>query len=207
MRIPSIVTPCLTLLLAASSPLASAQSASTSEPSSDSGIPLTQLIAAVSKKTGKKFVVDSRVRGGATLIGQDPASIDYAELLMILEVNGFTAVEGGGYVRVVPDANVRSLATPIVSGKETLPDSEYVTRLIPVKNVPAGLLVPILRPLLPQQAHLAAEICSNTLVMVDRFANVKRIEAMIQSLDKGEAYKSQRCELPPPAPPPAVAPR
>jgi general secretion pathway protein D len=205
MRIASPL--CLTLILAASLSNASAQSGSTSESSVDAGVPLTQLISTVSKKTGKKFVVDPRVRGGATIIGQDPASISYAELVMILEVNGFSAVEGGGYVRVVPEANVRQLPTPIVSGKETLPDSEYVTRLLPVKSLPAGLLVPILRPLLPQQSHLAAEICSNTLLMVDTFANTKRIESVIQTFDKGEAYKPPRCELPALAPPPAVAPR
>jgi general secretion pathway protein D len=207
MRIPSTVPLCLTLLLAATVRTAGAQSVSTSESSVDSGVPLTQLIATVAKKTGKKFVVDPRVRAGATLIGQDPASINYAELVMILEVNGFAAVEGGGYVRVVPEANVRQLPTPIVTGKETLPDSEYVTRLIPVKSLPAGLLVPVMRPLLAQQAHLAAEICSNTLLMVDTFANTKRIESMVQMLDKGEAYRPQKCELPALAPPPAIAPR
>jgi general secretion pathway protein D len=207
MRIPATVPLCLTVLLAAALPTADAQSVAASESSVDSGVPITQLIATVAKKTGKKFVVDPRVRAGATLIGQDPASISYADLVMILEVNGFTAVEGGGYVRVVPEANVRQLATPIISGKETLPDSEYVTRIIPVKSLPAPMLVPVLRPLLAQQAHLAAEICTNSLLMVDTFANTKRIESMIQTLDKGEAYKPQKCEFPAPPPPPAVAPR
>jgi type II secretory pathway component GspD/PulD (secretin) len=206
MRIPSTLALSLTLIFAASLQPARAQTALTSESSTDSGVPLAQLIATIAKKTGKKFVVDPRVRGGATLIGQDTASINYAELVTILEVNGFAAVEGGGYVRVVPEATVRQLATPIVSGKETLPDSEYVTRLIPVKSLPAGLLVPILRPLLPQQGHLAAEICTNTLMMVDTFANTKRIEAMVQTLDKGEPYRPQKCEPPPPLPP-IAAPR
>jgi hypothetical protein len=50
-----------------------------------------------------------------------------------------------------------------------------------------------LRPLLPQQAHLAAAICSNAILMVDTYANIKRIESVIAALDTGEPYKVDRC--------------
>jgi general secretion pathway protein D len=63
-----------------------------------------------------------------------------------------------------------------------------------VKSVPAAQLVPILRPLLPQQAHLVAIACTNVLVIVDTFANVQRIEKLVRALDTaGEPYKSDKC--------------
>jgi hypothetical protein len=34
----------------------------------------------------------------------------------------------------------------------------------------------------------------NSLVIVDTFANVRRIEALVQSLDVGEPYKLQPCD-------------
>ncbi len=53
------------------------------------------------------------------------------------------------------------------------------------KNSPGVRLVPLLRPLMPQSGHLAADGCSNTLIIVDTFANVRRIEAVVASLDVG----------------------
>ncbi len=75
----------------------------------ENGIPITRLIAAVSKKTGKKFVIDPRVRANVELVGQDAAGVSYNELLTILGVYDFVATESGGYVVVLPDANVRRL--------------------------------------------------------------------------------------------------
>jgi general secretion pathway protein D len=65
--------------------------------------------------------------------------------------------------------------------------------VIPVQRIPAATLVPILRPLLPQQAHLAAAICSNSPVIVDTFANIRRIESLVAVLDTGDVYKPERC--------------
>ncbi len=157
-------------------------------------VPLSQLISTVARSAGRKFIIDPRVQGEALIVGQNPADLTYGDLLIVLQVNGFAAVEGGGYVRVVPDAIVRAMALPQISANDNRPDAEYVSRVVPVRNIPAASLVPILRPLLPQQAHLAAAICSNTLIVVDTFANVKRIEALVQSVDMGEPYRPKKCE-------------
>jgi general secretion pathway protein D len=115
-------------------------------------------------------------------------------LLAILQVQGFTAVEGSSFVRVIPEAIVRQSALPLVLGTATYPDAQYVAAVIPVRKMPAAALVPILRPLLPQQAHLAAAICSNAILMVDTYANIKRIESIIATLDTGDPYKADRCD-------------
>jgi general secretion pathway protein D len=169
--------------------------------------PITQLIASVAQKTGKKFIVDPRVRADVTVIGQNTSSISYPELLTILQVHGFVASEGGGYVRVTPDAAARVLATSTALGNQAHPDAELVNKIIPVKTMPAATLVPILRPLLPQHAHLAAVVCRNALLMVDTYANVKRIEALVEALDTGKAYAMpEKCEMPSAPPRPAPVP-
>jgi type II secretory pathway component HofQ len=79
------------------------------------------------------------------------------------------------------------------------PGTKGVQHVMTVKNVPAGFLVPILRPLLPQTATLAAFPRSNSLLMSDTFANVKRIETLVEALDVGIPYKlPEKCELPVP---------
>jgi type II secretory pathway component GspD/PulD (secretin) len=171
-----------------------AAAATTSEVSQEGTMPISRLLSLVAKKTGKKLVVDPRVRGDVMLIGQDPSNISYGDFLTILQMYGFAAVESGGYVLVVPDVTIRAMPVPLLSGKESHPDAEYVSKVISVKNMPAAFLVPVLRPLLPQHAHLAAITCSNVLVVVDTFANVRRLEAMIQSVDIGETYKPEKCD-------------
>jgi general secretion pathway protein D len=159
----------------------------------ESGVLIETLVRNIAKKTGRKFVLDPRVHGSVQLIGEEPANVTYSEFLTMLQVEGFTAVESSGLVRVIPELIVRQSALPLVSGAASFPDAQYVAAVIPVQRIPAATLVPILRPLLPQQAHLAAAICSNSLVMVDTFANIRRIKSLVAVLDTGDVYKAERC--------------
>lgn len=182
------------LLTAVAAPCAGAQS-ETSAPPREGAVPVAKLIETVAKRTGKTFIVDPRVQGEALLIGGgDPAKLDYAELLSVLQVHGFAAVANGDVVRVIPDTTVRQQPVPIVTGKESHPVAEYVTRMLTVKNVPAAQLVPLLRPLLPQVGHLVAFPCTNMLMIVDTFGNVQRIEKLVQSLDVGGPYTLPKCD-------------
>jgi type II secretory pathway component GspD/PulD (secretin) len=156
-------------------------------------IPLLQIIEGVSKRTGKNFIVDPRVQADVTLAGKDINTISYDDLLEILQVHGFVAIERGSFTKIVPDANARTLGAPLISGSEKHPDAQFVSKVIPVKNMPAAFLVPLLRPLLPQHAHLVAVACTNTLMMVDTYGNVKRVESLVKALDTGEPYKAASC--------------
>jgi type II secretory pathway component GspD/PulD (secretin) len=171
-------------------------SAESDSAANSTGIPIDQIIAAVAKKSGKKYLLDPRVRAHVTIIGQDVSKITHAQLLTILKVHGYMAFESGGYVQVVPDANLRQSAIPTLSGKETYPDAQPVSLVLPLRNVPAALLVPILRPMMQQAGQLAAFPCTNTLLMVDNYANVRRLEAIVQTLDVGTAFKPEKCEYP-----------
>ena len=156
-------------------------------------VPLERVISAVAKRTGKKFIVDPRVRGDVTVVGQEPTSIDYPTLLTVLQVHGFAAVEQAGYVRVIPDATIRQQSLPVLSGKESYADGEYVNKIIVLKSASAVQLVPILRPLLPQVAHLVALPCKNALLVTDVYASVQRIEKIARALDVGEPYTPPSC--------------
>ena len=174
---------------------------SSSGPASTAGVPLTQLIESVAKRTNKNFIVDPRVAGNAVLIGMDPSKVTYPELLTILQVHGYAAVEGEGLVRIVPDAIVRSEPSPVIGANDKHPEAEVVTRVLKVKSIPAAQLVPILRALLPVSAHLAAFSCTNEMLIVDTYANVRRIENIIGTMDKGDTLALPKCTAVPPQPP------
>lgn len=173
------------------SPLALAESGdSGADPDSSTprkvlGTDLHSIISSVSQKTHKTFLIDPRVRANVDLVGTDARDVTYPLLMTILEVYGFVAYEQNGVIVVVPDAYERHIPGLPVSASDTRPtDSEVITTIVVVKNASANQLVPILRPLMPQAAHLAAIGDRNALVLVDRAANTRRMVAIIEALDK-----------------------
>jgi type II secretory pathway component GspD/PulD (secretin) len=186
-----LVTVAASWLTVAASVASAESPPSASPPPSDSSVPLERLIASVAKKTGKTFVVDPRVHADVVIIGRAPAEVSYAELLGVLDVYGFAGVEDSGFVRVIPDSAIKMQAVPTISPKDTRPASEYVSQIVTVKNVPAAQLVPILRPMIPQSGSMVAFSATNSLIIVDRFANLRRVEALIRALDSTPLSKSQ----------------
>ena len=144
------------------------------------------LIQTVSRQTGRNFVVDPRVKARVTVISSAPLSSDelYETFLSVLQVHGYAAVPAGSdLIKIVPDVNAKQ--GPVRAYDQTLAGSdELVTQVIRVENVPAAQLVPILRPLVPQQGHLAAYAATNTLIVTDRASNIARLIDIIDGIDR-----------------------
>lgn len=148
-------------------------------------VDIRNVIEAVSEATGKRFLVDARVKGNVTMISEAEMSEDdlYDTFLSILQIYGFVAVESGNIVKIIPDTNARQF--PVPTGNNLgLGGDDIVTEVIRVDNVGAAQLVPILRPLVPQYGHLAAHPASNMLIIADRAANVARLKKIIRRIDQ-----------------------
>ena len=157
-------------------------------------VDIADLIERVARKTGKQFLLDPRLRAEVPVGTLDLDRLDYARLLDILRENMFATYEADGVVVVTVDANARQLPTPVsTSISPKTPDSELVTLLIHAKNVCAVETVPILRPLMPQAAHLAAMPRQNSLLLVDYASNARRIVDLFERLDKQAAALNQTC--------------
>jgi general secretion pathway protein D len=144
------------------------------------------LIKTVSEHTGKNFVIDPRVKGKVTVISAHPMDRDefYEVFLSILEVHGFSTVPSGDLIKIVPDVKAKQAGIPTISGLSDLPGDQVVTRIIQVQNVTAAQMVPILRPLIPQEGHLAAYPTTNVLIISDRRQNVDRLLKIIRDIDQ-----------------------
>ena len=119
------------------------------------------VIGTVAEITGKNFIVDPRVKGKVTIISSRPLDEGaiYEVFLSVLNVHGFAAVPSGSVIKIIPDATAKQTGLPIGGA---LPKGDVlVTRVIQLENVAAAQLVPILRPLVAQQGHLAAYPASN----------------------------------------------
>ena len=146
---------------------------------------INALIGTVAEVTGKNFIVDPRVKGKVTVVSSRPMDAEevYQVFLSILKVHGFAAVPSGSVVKIVPDVSAKQEGIPNASFKNPGVGDEMVTRVIQVDHVAAAQLVPILRPLVPQQGHLAAYPDTNVLIISDRAENVSRLVSIIHRID------------------------
>ncbi|MEH6456327.1 MAG: type II secretion system secretin GspD [Cocleimonas sp.] len=161
-------------------------------------VEIPALIETVSRITGKNFVVDPRVKGRVTVItGRevDPDEL-YELFLSILQVHGFSAVPAGAgsnLIKVVPSNQAKQQPVPVIGEKEEKStersrrkSDELITRVIRVEHVPAAMLVPILRPLVPSTGQLQAYGPSNTILISDRAANIERLVKVIKRMDRAD---------------------
>jgi general secretion pathway protein D len=147
---------------------------------------INALITTVAEVTERNFIVDPRVKGKVTVISTRPMNSDevYQVFLSILKVHGFAAVPSGEVIKIVPDVNAKQDGIPTTSDAEPGRGDEMVTRVVQVDNVTAAQLVPILRPLIPQQGHLAAYPATNVLIISDRANNVERLVSIVRRIDQ-----------------------
>ncbi|MDP8983927.1 MAG: type II secretion system secretin GspD [Pseudomonadota bacterium] len=147
---------------------------------------LTQIIQAVAEVTGKNFIVDPRVNAKVTMLSATPMSPEafYEAFLAVLQVYGYVAVPAGKVIKIIPNTDARQLPSIDLPSSVSSTSDEIVTQIITMKNVSAAQLVPLLRPLIPQQGHLAAYPGGNMLIISDRASNVSRIMKIIQRMDE-----------------------
>jgi len=146
---------------------------------------IESLVGTISGITGKNFIVDPRVKGKVTVIAGHPMDEDevYEVFLSVLRVHGFAAVPTGDVIKIVPEANAKQDSIPMAGEGDGPGRDQAVTLVIPLENVTAAQLVPVLRPLVPPQGHLAAYAPTNVLIVSDRGANVERLKRIIEKVD------------------------
>ena len=147
---------------------------------------ISALISTVAEVTDRNFIVDPRVKGKVTVVSSRPMDSEevYQVFLSILKVHGFAAVPSGEVIKIVPDVNAKQDGIPTASDSAPGRGDQMVTRVVQVDNVAAAQLVPILRPLVPQQGHLAAYPTTNVLIISDRASNVDRLLTIIRRIDQ-----------------------
>jgi general secretion pathway protein D len=132
--------------------------------------------------SGLTLILDPRIKGQVSVISQTPLSLTevYQLFLSVMATHGYSVLTEGDQARIVPNAEAKTENSDNVnlSGPDALE-----TRLLQVQQTPVSELIPLIRPLLPQYAHLAAVASSNALIISDRRANIERVQDLINQLD------------------------
>lgn len=150
---------------------------------------ILSVINEVSIETGKNFVVDPRVTGKISLVSSKPIQPDqvYDLFLSVLELLGYSAISSGDVVKIIPNMQSGELATRVATSKAPGKGDEVVVRVIPLENVSANQLIPIIRPLLPQWSNVSAYTPGNVIIVLGRAANIDRINEIIHNVDKASS--------------------
>jgi general secretion pathway protein D len=155
---------------------------------------IQELIRFVAKASERTIIVDPKVKGKVQVISANPVNAEelYALFLSILEIHGFAAVDSGDITRIIPSKDARAAPVPVIRDQESLStSSEIVTQVIQLENISAQKLIPVLRPLVPQQGHMAAYGPSNAIIISDTMANINRIRQVIESIDLSAVEKTE----------------
>jgi general secretion pathway protein D len=151
------------------------------------------VIEAVSKVTGKNFIIDPRVQGKITIVSSEPigSSEVYRVFLSALQVLGYAAVPVGDMIKIVPDVNSKSLNSPVVTNAEPGVGDELVVRILKLRNTSATQILPAIQPLLPENSSATVYQPANTLILSGRAASINRVVQIAQNLDQGSASQTQ----------------
>lgn len=146
------------------------------------GVEIADVAEQISRLTGRTLILDPAVKGTVTVTSAQPLSpAGVWELFQsVLRANGFAAVRSGRAWRIVPQGNaVRDggVSSRSASGQE------LVTRMIRLANVPSAEAARVARPLVASFGSVEPLAQPNAVVVTDYADNVRRIEAILRSLD------------------------
>jgi general secretion pathway protein D len=153
------------------------------------GTDIHEFINTVSKNLNKTVIIDPDVRGTITVRSYDVLNKEqyYQFFLSVLDVYGFAVVDmHNGVLKVVRSKDAKTAAVPVASDAEPGTGDEVVTRVVPVNNVAARDLAPLLRQL-NDNAGAGSVVHyepSNVLLMTGSAAVIKRLMEIVERVDK-----------------------
>ncbi len=157
-------------------------------------VELAVVIDQIAQITGRNFIYDDRVRGRVTIVSPSKVSIEqaYAVFESVLQVKGFTTVEGpGGVLKIIPIRDAKESSIETVRGKGRGANRDrFVTRLIPLSYISAEDITNTVKPLVSKDAAMVAYPPTNTIILTDTEANIRRLLSILEAIDV-ETYKEE----------------
>ncbi|MBC7499022.1 MAG: type II secretion system secretin GspD [Herminiimonas sp.] len=147
------------------------------------GADIESVIKAIGHYTGTTFIIDPRVKGTINLVSEKALTKQQAFQLLTstLRLQGYTVVSGGGFTKVVPEADAKLQAGPTQPG--SVRGDQIATQIFRLNYESAANLVTVLRPLISPNNTINANPGNNTLVITDYADNLRRLGRIIASLD------------------------
>ncbi len=146
---------------------------------------IQSVVNAVGRITGQNFLIDPRVSGTLNIVTNTPVprELTYPILLSALRLQGFTAIEDEGIIKIVLEADAKQHGAPIASRGGGERGDTLVTRVFTLRHEPAAQMLAVIRPLVAPNNIVTAFPSNNSLVITDYARNLERIAQVIESID------------------------
>ncbi|WP_409158992.1 type II secretion system secretin GspD [Pectobacterium sp. B2J-2] len=169
--------------------MASSLAWSTEFSASFKGTDIQEFINTVSKNLNKTVIIDPSVSGTITVRSYDMMNEEqyYQFFLSVLDVYGFTVIPMDNHVlKIIRSKDAKSTSMPLATDDQPGIGDEVVTRVVPVNNVAARDLAPLLRQL-NDNAGAGSVVHyepSNVLLMTGRAGVIKRLMKIVERVDQ-----------------------
>ncbi|MGB5810094.1 MAG: type II secretion system secretin GspD [Polyangiales bacterium] len=148
---------------------------------------LPDLVRLISNMTGRRFILPSKLRAiKATVFAPTKVTVAeaYQAFLSVLEVNGYTVVPAGRYLKIEELAGVERSTIPLYEDGSNVPASDrFVTRIHHLENVSAEDITNLLSRFASREANLTSYGPTNMLILTDTGANIRRMLRLIAAVD------------------------
>ncbi len=147
-------------------------------------IDISALVKVMSELSRRNFILDERVTGKLTIMTPTRISPDeaYQVFLSALEIKGFTAIEDGKIIRIIPSAMARQSGLKVFQDG-SLRGEGFATRLVRLNYVNPQEIVRIITPLMTKDGNLIAYHATNSIIMTDSASNMRKIDSLIRVMD------------------------
>lgn len=159
---------------------------------------LEAVVRTVADMVGKTAVVDPRIKGMLNLQSDKPITRQeaYQLLLTQLRLAGYSAVDTGKVLRVVPEADGKLQggavsAAPVINKR----GDELLTQIFKLQFESAATMLSVVRPLVAPNNVVTAAPGSNALIVTDYAENLQRIAKLLTELDKPTAPQTEMVAL------------
>lgn len=154
--------------------------------------PVDSVLDYLSQTLGFVVIKDGRIDGRITIASRQPVGADEAVDLLdsVLKPLNYTALRTGRALRIVSRDKAKKGNIPVRFGADPAnikATDELITQVIPVAGVDAVKLRQDLTALFSAEADVTANASSNTIVITDSSANIRRIVEVIAAMDRHTA--------------------
>jgi general secretion pathway protein D len=157
--------------------------------------PIDAVLEHLSQAAGFVVLKAAPVDGRVTVMSKQPVSPEEAITLLnaVLKLNGYTAVQMGRILKIVSRDAAKKGNIPVFFGADPAdiqPSDNLITQVIPIRSVDAVKLKQDLQPLVSTDADLTANAGSNTIMITDTAANIRRVVEIISNIDKRDSTEN-----------------
>jgi general secretion pathway protein D len=142
----------------------------------------------LSREAGLIIISDALISGRINLVSKRPLNIDEVIALInsVLQKEGYAAIRTGRTLKIISLTAAKTSNIPVITAnkpEDIVEGDNVVTCIIPIRYADAIRLKDDITPLLSDYAVISSNEASNSLIITDTTANIKRLVKIVKSVD------------------------